>query len=149
MFTHFFPFLCAIMITTLSFAQQEHQDSTSMIAHTSYPYAIEKTEIDQGIEIAYMDQGEGPYTLLFIHGLGSYAPAWNKNIRDLSEKYRCIALDLPGYGQSEKGDFAFSMAFFAEAVEEFIDSLESGKCCFGRTFYGWANSTNHRYSKAG
>ena len=120
---HFFPFLCAIIITTLSFAQQEHQDSTSMITHASYPYPIQKIEIDPGIEIAYMDEGEGPYTLLFIHGLGSYAPAWNKNLGELAEKYRCIALDLPGYGQSEKGDYPFSMAFFAEAVEAFIDSL--------------------------
>lgn len=90
----------------------------------SYPFTMKAVAISQDIEIAYMEEGEGPYTLLFIHGLGSYAPAWNKNLAELSKHYRCIAMDLPNSGQSKKGRYDFSMSFFAATVEAFIKRLE-------------------------
>src|SRR6056297_4303386 len=56
-----------------------------------YPYPVSKQAIFDGMEIAYMDVGSGNETILFIHGLGSYAPAWKKNIEELKSSYRCIA----------------------------------------------------------
>jgi pimeloyl-ACP methyl ester carboxylesterase len=75
------------------------------------------------MEIAYMDVGSGSETILFIHGLGSYAPAWKKNIEELKSTYRCIAIDLPGYGRSSKGEYEGSMTFFSKAVISFMDEM--------------------------
>ena len=92
----------------------------------SYPYAVKKQALSDGIQVAYADEGKGAQTIIFIHGLGSYLPAWKKNIEGLKDRYRCIAIDLPGYGKSSKGKYEGSMTFFAKVVGEFIDSLGLG-----------------------
>jgi pimeloyl-ACP methyl ester carboxylesterase len=89
----------------------------------TYPYAVKKQALSDGIQVAYADEGKGAQTIIFIHGLGSYLPAWKKNIEGLKDRYRCIAIDLPGYGKSSKGKYEGSMTFFAKVVSEFIDSL--------------------------
>ncbi|MEL7003593.1 MAG: alpha/beta fold hydrolase, partial [Bacteroidota bacterium] len=76
-----------------------------------YPFDVKKVEVREGVQMAYMDVGSGTETILFIHGLGSYAPAWKKNIEGLSKQYRCIAVDLPGYGKSSKGNYEGSMTY--------------------------------------
>lgn len=81
-------------------------------------------KLPNGIQIAYTEAGAGSKTLLFVHGLGSNKKSWQKNIAALKDRYRCIALDLPGYEESSKGAYAFSMHFFAETVVEFIRQLK-------------------------
>lgn len=87
-----------------------------------YPYPVKKVSLSQDIEIAYVDEGTGP-PLLFVHGLGSYLPAWKRNIDNLKSDYRCIAVDLPGYGKSSKGNYAGNMTFYADVLMEFADKI--------------------------
>ena len=54
-----------------------------------------------GTAIAYAEAGSGR-PLLFIHGLGGNMSHWLKSVKGLSAGYRCIAVDLPGYGYSGK-----------------------------------------------
>jgi pimeloyl-ACP methyl ester carboxylesterase len=75
------------------------------------------------IKLAYLDEGSGPHTLLFIHGLANAALVWQKNIEVLKLKYRCIALDLPGNGNSQHGNYAYGISFFAKAVYNFIQQM--------------------------
>ncbi|MBK8968234.1 MAG: alpha/beta fold hydrolase [Lewinellaceae bacterium] len=89
-----------------------------------YPADTKTVTLPSGIDMAYLDRGEGPYTLVFIHGLGANLKAWQKNVDSLSAHYRCIALDLPGYGKSGKGDYPYGMAFFAGAVRSFCETLD-------------------------
>ncbi len=88
-----------------------------------YPYPVQYQSLSNEISIGYMDEGFGDETIIFIHGLGSYAKAWKKNVAELKDSYRCIAIDLPGYGRSSKSDYPGSMTFFADVVREFADSL--------------------------
>ncbi|RME36762.1 MAG: alpha/beta hydrolase [Deltaproteobacteria bacterium] len=88
-----------------------------------YPFEIKYATVLDSIRIAYVDEGQGPKTLLFLHGLGSNLKSWQKNIAALSNEYRCIALDLPGYGKSSKGDYGFRMTFFARSVRALMDTL--------------------------
>lgn len=76
-----------------------------------------------------MDEGGGQRTLLFIHGLANYAPVWKQNIAYLKQFYRCIAIDLPGNGLSDKNDHPFGMKFFAESVYNFIQVLGLKNVC--------------------
>lgn len=87
-----------------------------------YPYPTHHLALSGQIDVAYVDEGQGR-PLLFIHGLGSNLKGWWKNIEGLKSRFRCIALDLPGYGKSSKGDFPFSMTFFAESIREFIEKM--------------------------
>ena len=88
-----------------------------------YPYEVEYVKLDDGRKIAYVDEGSGPETIIFIHGLGSYLPAWKKNIEGLRDDFRVIALDLPGYGKSSKEIHSGSMEFYADVVNEFAVKL--------------------------
>ncbi len=99
----------------------------SSMNELEYGYEVNYAELSNDIKLAYIDEGEGPETIIFIHGLGSYLPAWKKNIDVLSKSYRCIAIDLPGYGKSSKNPHSGLMSFYAKTVAEFIDKLDLGK----------------------
>ncbi|RMF57502.1 MAG: alpha/beta hydrolase [Calditrichaeota bacterium] len=88
-----------------------------------YPFPVKYLQLDDTTRIAYVDEGSGEKTLVFVHGLGSYLPAWKKNIAGLRNQFRCIALDLPGYGKSSKGVYPFSMSYYAEVVHRFLQEL--------------------------
>lgn len=78
--------------------------------------------ISEQLTIAYTEKGNGPKTLLFIHGLASNLPVWDQLIDELSAVYRCIALDLPGYGQSSQSANV-SLSHYARCIKTFADSL--------------------------
>ncbi|MDB4967394.1 MAG: Pimeloyl-ACP methyl ester carboxylesterase [Myxococcales bacterium] len=88
----------------------------------SYPMPVSHVRVD-GIDVAISDVGVGPRTLVLIHGLASYMPVWQRNLDELSRGHRVVAIDLPGYGKSAKGNFKYSMAFYARVVERVIETL--------------------------
>lgn len=88
-----------------------------------YPYDTQSVTVRDTIDIAYVDEGEGEQVLLFVHGLGSYLAAWNKNISVLSNQYRCIAIDLPGYGRSSKAAYPGTMSFYSSILAEMLQAL--------------------------
>ncbi|AMS27299.1 hypothetical protein AEM51_10005 [Bacteroidetes bacterium UKL13-3] len=89
-----------------------------------YPFPHHQFAIHQDIHIAYMDEGSGPQTILFIHGLANYAPVWKYQIAELRKTNRCIAIDLPGNGYSSRGEYPYTMFFYAECVARFIEKME-------------------------
>ena len=93
----------------------------------NYPFPVKYVTLDDGRKIAYVDEGKGDDTIIFVHGLGSYLPAWKKNIIKLRENYRCIAIDLPGYGKSSKEIHSGQMDFYADVIEEFAAKLDLEK----------------------
>ncbi len=93
----------------------------------SYPFDVKYLEIHDHIKIAYCDEGKGEHTILFVHGLANYLPVWKKQIKELSQTYRCIAIDLPGNGLSSRGNYPYSMFFYAESVRRFIEGLKIEK----------------------
>ena len=87
-----------------------------------YGYST-KTALDNP-KISYIDQGSGDKTIILVHGLASNAGFWRYNIPELSKKYRVIAVDLPGYGKSQKGEYTYSMSFYADQIKKLIDELK-------------------------
>ncbi len=65
-----------------------------------YGLPVAKTNV-AGKEVAYVEKGKGK-DLLLIHGLGGNISHWANNIGPLSNYFHVIALDLPGYGYSDK-----------------------------------------------
>jgi pimeloyl-ACP methyl ester carboxylesterase len=118
--------LSSVLVLSSCAYQKELQELETM-DDLSYPYEVKKVMLSDEIEIAYVDEGKGKETIVFIHGLGSYLPAWKMNIDALKSDFRCIALDLPGYGKSSKGKYEGSMTFFAGVVKEFVEKLDLGK----------------------
>ncbi|MDR2126971.1 MAG: alpha/beta hydrolase [Prevotellaceae bacterium] len=90
-----------------------------------YRHAVKKVHLPQsGYTIAYTDEGSGDKTIIFIHGLGSYLQAWIKNVETLKSDYRCISIDLPGYGKSSKEPHSGQMSFYAGIINEMVKELQ-------------------------
>jgi len=88
----------------------------------AYPFAPRAVEID-GARVHYVDEGDGPPVLL-VHGLPTWSFVWRHLIAGLRDRYRCVALDLPGFGLSDKpeGD-AYRPEDQARRLAAFVEAL--------------------------
>ena len=85
--------------------------------------------------IAYRTSGSGP-PVLFLHGLGGSATAWEPQLADLGDTFRCIAWDLPGYGDSEP-IVPLTFPAIADAAARLLDELDAhGAHVVGLSFGG-------------
>lgn len=106
---------------TLCFFNSQAQNSISEVL--TYDSKVKKISINSE-ELAYVEEGQGTKTLIFIHGLSSNLEAWKKNISGLSDTYRCIALDLPGYGKSSKNKTDYSLVEYAAIIRKFAEEKQ-------------------------
>lgn len=77
--------------------------------------------------ISYIDAGQGEKTIVLVHGLASNAGFWRYVIPTFAKNYRVIAVDLPGYGKSQKDAYPYSMTFYADQIKRLTDELKLGK----------------------
>lgn len=62
--------------------------------------------------------------LLLIHGFGASVAHWRRNIPTLAQNYTVYAIDLLGFGASDKpAGFAYSMEVWAEMILDFLDEI--------------------------
>jgi len=77
----------------------------------------------EDVAIHYVDEGKGP-PLVLIHGLGGRIYNFRYNIPVLAERLRVVALDLQGFGYSERPAASdYSLAAQARLVGELMDRL--------------------------
>lgn len=88
-----------------------------------YPFKTKQAVISEEVSLAYADEGKGN-VILFIHGLGSYAPSWKKNIEVVKKSNRCIVVDLAGYGKSSKQKYKADMSFHADNLLALMKQLK-------------------------
>jgi pimeloyl-ACP methyl ester carboxylesterase len=76
-----------------------------------------------GAEISVMEAGEGP-PVLALHGLGATKASFLPTLAALAGSHRTIAIDLPGFGDSDKPlRAAYDPAFFARSGVALLDAL--------------------------
>lgn len=61
--------------------------------------------------------------LVCIHGISSNSRSWRHQLSGLSERYRVIAWDGPGYGQSDDPPEPLAIADYADYLVRFLDNL--------------------------
>ncbi len=61
--------------------------------------------------------------VVFLHGWRSEAAVWKKAMADLESSFRVFALDLPGFGKSEKPKHTFDLADYSLVVRGFIEKV--------------------------
>lgn len=76
-----------------------------------------------GYRLHYIEEGRGK-PLLLVHGLGSYHYTWRHNIKALAAHYHVFAVDLKGFGYSDKPKGpGYSIDHHAQSVRDFMDAL--------------------------
>jgi pimeloyl-ACP methyl ester carboxylesterase len=90
-----------------------------------------------GRKICYYDTGRGP-PLVLVHGVGGDADQWAFCFDALATSNRIIALDLLGFGRSDKPLIDYRVAGFVEILDRFIANLGIARASFlGHSMGGW------------
>ena len=79
-----------------------------------------------GIRTRYWDLGEeGAPPVVLIHGIGASVEFWIPTLPALVPNHRVVALDLVGYGHTDKPrDAPYTFPYFADFVRQAMDALE-------------------------
>jgi pimeloyl-ACP methyl ester carboxylesterase len=75
-----------------------------------------------GNKLFYYEQGSGP-TLVLVHGMFGDYTDWEPALEPLARNFRVIAVDLPGFGLSDKPDVDYSAEFFLRSLQAFLAAL--------------------------
>src|SRR4030095_2866868 len=90
--------------------------STSAV--TAQPSAGEPKDAKlDNARVFYTKYGKGKEAIVLVHGWGCNLNHWKEQIPDLSKRARVLAIDLPGHGQSDKPEQAYTMDLFANAID--------------------------------
>lgn len=90
-----------------------------------------------GFQLHYLDSGGTGAPLLLIHGFGGEKDNWTRVARHLRKPYRIIALDLPGYGESDSpADVPYGIADQVLRVHAFLQKLGLSRVHLGGNSMG-------------
>ena len=134
--TVFFTLLFASLLTACESAQTvpsvdqmnaNVEDNRSYTLPKGYAEHRAQQRVFQstGGKIAYLDYGEGP-VLVLLHGVPSSSWLYRKMIEPLQNEYRVIAIDLLGFGSSDKPDSTtqnYKISEQASYVTQLLNSL--------------------------
>ncbi len=97
-----------------------------MVVNADFPFQSKFLTID-GSKIHYVEEGRGENPVLFLHGNPTSSYLW-RNIIPIVAKAginnRCIALDLIGFGKSDKPNIDYDFQDHYKYVKEFIEVLQ-------------------------
>jgi pimeloyl-ACP methyl ester carboxylesterase len=99
-------FCCLTILSTANWALQP----TSVLSESHF------AKLD-GQRIHYENHGKGREALVFVHGWTCSLNFWSRQVPAFEGKTRIILIDLPGHGQSDKPQVAYTMDLFARAVD--------------------------------
>ena len=78
---------------------------------------------DLGGPVHYLDFGGAGPAMLMVHGLGGNALNWMAVGTELAKRYRAIAIDLAGFGQTPLYRRSATVGANADLVEKFIEKV--------------------------
>ena len=90
-----------------------------------------------GVTIVYSACGEGRPALLFIHGGLADRTFWNSELEEFGSRYRVIALDLPGHGESGTDRQKWGLPEFGMDIKAVVEADDlSDIILFGNSLGG-------------
>lgn len=101
----------------------DHPGLPSWINPNLYPFQTHRHALPMGT-MHYVDEGAGA-PLVMVHGNPTWSFVYRKLITGLRDRYRCIAPDHIGFGQSDKPeDWSYLPADHAANLANLLDSLD-------------------------
>jgi pimeloyl-ACP methyl ester carboxylesterase len=77
-----------------------------------------------GIELSYQVEGDGPETLVLVNGLADTKETWELQLPAFAERYRIVAYDNRGCGESSTTAGPYTTRQLAEDLAGLVDALE-------------------------
>ena len=78
------------------------------------------------IKLNYIEKGMG-FPLILLHGNGENLSYFKHQIEYFSNKYRVIAIDTRGHGDSKRGSAPFRIHQFAQDLHDFMEEMQIDK----------------------
>ncbi len=106
-------------------------------------------------KIYFVKAGANPQRppLLLVHGFGASTDHWRKNITDLSQDFEVYAIDLLGFGRSQKPAWQYSGDLWRDQLHDFItEQIQRPTVIAGNSLGGYASlcvAADHPQSVAG
>jgi len=105
----------------------DHDGDTEELDGAVFTHCFVEVPGDQEtVRWHYVETGSGQ-PVVFLHGMPDSWFMWHHQMAALSGSYRCIAVDLKGYGQSEKGRGDYRPAGVAEQLVALLDAIGVGR----------------------
>ncbi len=77
-----------------------------------------------GVHLHFTDTANNAPALIFLHYFGGSALSWEPVIAEFGDQFRCIALDLRGYGDSDAPANGYSVAQNVDDLAALVEALE-------------------------
>jgi pimeloyl-ACP methyl ester carboxylesterase len=75
------------------------------------------------IKTTYLLCGTGE-PVIFLHGAGAGAVTWYPSIPTISKNFQVLALDIVGYGESDKPDAPYNRPYFSKWLKDFLNEMK-------------------------
>lgn len=116
----------SLATTGLVLPARAQADQTPVVAQAPATVHYRSATID-GVKVFYREAGpaDGPVVLL-LHGFPTSSHMFRNLIPTLADRYRVIAPDYPGFGQSDAPDhtrFAYTFGHYADLVDGLLGQL--------------------------
>ena len=77
-----------------------------------------------GNKIRYFESGSSKKTLVLVHGLGASSERWQYVLPLFAIDFHVVVPDLVGFGHSDKPVTDYTIDYFSNFLEKFLDSLD-------------------------
>ncbi len=91
----------------------------------------------EAMKIHYTMRGTGREALVFVHGWSCDLTFWKAQVGAFGDGLRVIAIDLPGHGESDKPEIAYTMDLHARAIDAVLRDAKIDRA----TLVGHSNGT--------
>ncbi len=94
----------------------------SWVSDRLFPFESRFIDVG-GAQVHYIDEGDGP-AFLALHGNPTWSFLYRHIVHGLRDRFRCIALDYPGFGLSTSpAGYGYTIAEHARIVEGFVEQI--------------------------
>jgi non-heme chloroperoxidase len=90
------------------------RDSSATVGHVT---------TSDGVSLYYLEAGSGK-PILMIPGWSQSAAQFRHQVEGLSDRYRVIAVDMRGHGESDKPDHGYKISRLAKDLRDMIEALD-------------------------
>jgi pimeloyl-ACP methyl ester carboxylesterase len=91
--------------------------------------------VADGLRLRVREAGSGP-ALFLVHGLSASHDIWEHVVDEFADRYRVVAPDLPGHGESDKPDAPYTIDFYAGVLRSLAREMGIEQAVVGGTSLG-------------
>jgi pimeloyl-ACP methyl ester carboxylesterase len=117
-------FMCFSFVLLLVGCGKKGEEPVDIAVEKAEPtISIDNAISADGVSIVYEVRGEGEPALVFIHGWCCDRSYWSEQLPHFAEKYKVVAIDLAGHGESGLDRKEWTIEAFGDDVVAVVDKL--------------------------